>query len=272
LRDPRVLLLDEATSALDPRTERLIASTLDKVGAGRTTIAVTHRLTSIVDYDRIFVIVAGQLVEQGTHPELVARGGVYAELWAEQSGGQVPAEAPFDAAGALARIPLFAELGPTELADVGSRLRAVDLGAGESVREGGGRLVLLRRGRGRVMVDGLAGEQTTTAQLEPGDAFGLSALLGEDTGATLVAAEPLSLLVLDDQAISSLAASYPSVAAALERRVAAAAPAGGRRLTRLTIAPRAGRPLIEVGTAPPGVMGPSPEEIKRASGSFGAVR
>ena len=71
LRDPRVLLLDEATSALDPRTERLIAATLERVGEGRTTIAVTHRLTSITTYDRIFVIVAGRLVEQGTHDELL---------------------------------------------------------------------------------------------------------------------------------------------------------------------------------------------------------
>ncbi len=75
LRNPSVLLLDEATSALDPRTERLINDTLDRVGSGRTTIAVTHRLTSIVGYDRIFVLANGELVEQGNHDELVALGG-----------------------------------------------------------------------------------------------------------------------------------------------------------------------------------------------------
>jgi ABC-type multidrug transport system fused ATPase/permease subunit len=272
LRDPRVLLLDEATSALDPRTERLIAATLERVGAGRTTIAVTHRLTSIVDYDCIFVIVDGRLVEQGTHGELLARGGVYAELWAEQSGGQVPTEAPFDATGALARIPLFATLSQVELADVADRFRSAQLAAGESVREGGGRLLVVRRGRGRVVVDGLAGEPVTAAQLEPGDAFGLSALLGQDSGASLVAGEPVSLLVLDDQAIAALAATYPSVAAVLEHgATAAAAPAGGRRLTRLTMAPRGGRPLVDSG-APARLAGPTAEEIKRASGSFGAVR
>jgi ABC-type multidrug transport system fused ATPase/permease subunit len=86
IRDPSVLILDEATSALDPRTERLIADTLNRVGRGRTTIAVTHRLNTVTDYDRIFVLVAGRLVEQGTHRELVAMGGVYADLWAEQAG------------------------------------------------------------------------------------------------------------------------------------------------------------------------------------------
>src|SRR5437588_9611714 len=64
LRNPTVLLLDEATSALDPRTERLIADTLNQVGEGRTTVAVTHRLTSVVHYDRIFVVVDGHVVEQ----------------------------------------------------------------------------------------------------------------------------------------------------------------------------------------------------------------
>ena len=103
LRDPRVLLLDEATSALDPRTERLISDTLERVGKGRTTIAVTHRLTSITGFDQIFVMSAGHLVERGTHAELVALAGVYAELWTEQTGGIAAVEAPFDAISALRR-------------------------------------------------------------------------------------------------------------------------------------------------------------------------
>ena len=162
-----MLLLDEATSALDPRTERLIADTLERVGEGRTTIAVTHRLTSIIGYDRICVIVAGHLAEQGTHDELVRRGGVYAQLWAEQTGGAVPTEAPFDAVGALARIPILASLGPDELASVAGRLRAVDLGAGESMAEGGGRLVIVRRGRAVV----LAGTTRTRSSRPPSSAW-----------------------------------------------------------------------------------------------------
>src|SRR5207248_4241229 len=96
IRDPRVLILDEATSALDPRTDRLISETLERVAHGRTTVAVTHRLTSVVGYDRIFVVVDGRVAEQGTHGELLARGGVYASLWAEQTGEERPVEAPLD--------------------------------------------------------------------------------------------------------------------------------------------------------------------------------
>jgi len=86
IRNPRLLLLDEATSALDPRTERQIVTTLEKVSSGRTTVAITHRLTSVVDYDQIFVLVDGEIVERGTHRELLAARGAYARLWAEQTG------------------------------------------------------------------------------------------------------------------------------------------------------------------------------------------
>ncbi len=113
LRNPRVLVLDEATSALDPRTERLISDTLERVGEGRTTIAVTHRLTSITNYDQIFVMSAGHLVERGTHTELVALDGVYADLWGEQTGGIASTEAQFDAVGALSAVSIFSGLAAT---------------------------------------------------------------------------------------------------------------------------------------------------------------
>ncbi len=71
LRDPRLLVLDEATSALDPATEAAITRTLAELGRGRTIVAVTHRLSTIVDYDRIFVMDEGKVVEAGTHTELV---------------------------------------------------------------------------------------------------------------------------------------------------------------------------------------------------------
>ena len=85
--EPRLLLLDEATSALDPTTERQINDTLRRVGASRTTIFITHRLTSVVDADCIHVIDHGRLVESGTHAELVALGETYARMWFEQTGG-----------------------------------------------------------------------------------------------------------------------------------------------------------------------------------------
>ncbi|HEV7523320.1 MAG TPA: ABC transporter transmembrane domain-containing protein [Acidimicrobiia bacterium] len=270
LRDPLILLLDEATSALDPRTERLIANTLDRVGAGRTTIAVTHRLTSITDYDRIFVVVAGQLVEQGTHEELVRAGGTYSQLWSEQVGGHAATEAPFDAPAALARLPIFAGLDPAGLEAVAGRLRADEIAAGARVAESSGRLLVLRRGRARLLVPGLDGQLAPAAELGPGDAFGLSALLGRQSGAFLEAIETVSALVLDDEAIAGIAATHPTVGAALDgSRVPSVAPAGGRRLSRMTIAPRA-RPSL--GAAAPSGAIPTAEAVRRASGSYGAIQ
>lgn len=84
LRDPRILLLDEATSALDPENERLVQAALRPLMAGRTTIAIAHRLSTVAAADVIFVLDRGRLVEQGTHAQLLASGGRYAALHAQQ--------------------------------------------------------------------------------------------------------------------------------------------------------------------------------------------
>jgi ATP-binding cassette subfamily B protein len=80
LRDPRVLVLDEATSALDNATERAVQAALDEVSRGRTTITIAHRLSTVRDADVIAVLSGGRVVEQGTHDELLALGGRYAQL------------------------------------------------------------------------------------------------------------------------------------------------------------------------------------------------
>jgi ATP-binding cassette, subfamily B, bacterial len=87
LKDPRVLVLDEATSALDTVSERLVQAALEPLMAGRTTIAIAHRLSTIRAADVIFVVDAGEVVEQGTHGELLALGGRYAALYEQQYGG-----------------------------------------------------------------------------------------------------------------------------------------------------------------------------------------
>ena len=92
LKDPRVLILDEATSALDTTSERLVQAALEPLMEARTTIAIAHRLSTILAADVIFVLDRGRLVEQGTHDELLARGGMYATLYRQQfAGGLVEA-------------------------------------------------------------------------------------------------------------------------------------------------------------------------------------
>ena len=88
LADPCILILDEATSALDSRTEAAIQKTVRRAQAGRTTLVVAHRLSTIADADQILVLKAGRIVERGAHHELVARiGGEYAALWKKQTRG-----------------------------------------------------------------------------------------------------------------------------------------------------------------------------------------
>jgi ATP-binding cassette, subfamily B, bacterial len=84
LKDPRILILDEATSALDTTSERLVQAAFEPLMEGRTTIAIAHRLSTIFAADVIFVLDRGRLVERGTHSELLARGGLYAQLYHEQ--------------------------------------------------------------------------------------------------------------------------------------------------------------------------------------------
>ncbi|MCA0177081.1 MAG: ABC transporter ATP-binding protein/permease [Proteobacteria bacterium] len=87
LKDAPILLLDEATSALDSEVEAAIQESLYRLMEGKTVVAIAHRLSTIAAMDRLIVMDAGRIVEQGTHAELLARGGLYARLWAHQSGG-----------------------------------------------------------------------------------------------------------------------------------------------------------------------------------------
>jgi len=87
LKDAPIIVLDEATSALDSEVEAAIQTSLDAVMAGKTVIAVAHRLSTIARMDRLVVLDEGRIVEQGSHAELIALGGLYAALWRRQSGG-----------------------------------------------------------------------------------------------------------------------------------------------------------------------------------------
>jgi ATP-binding cassette subfamily B multidrug efflux pump len=98
LKDAPILVLDEATSALDSEVEAAIQATLYGVMEGKTVIAIAHRLSTIAQMDRIVVLEGGHIAEEGTHADLLAKGGLYAGFWARQSGGFIGTDPDREAA------------------------------------------------------------------------------------------------------------------------------------------------------------------------------
>ncbi|MCP1199885.1 ABC transporter ATP-binding protein [Notoacmeibacter sp. MSK16QG-6] len=96
LKDAPILVLDEATSALDSEVEAAIQDSLDQLMKGKTVIAIAHRLSTISQMDRLVVMDRGAIVEEGTHDDLIAQNGLYARLWARQSGGFLRVDEPVD--------------------------------------------------------------------------------------------------------------------------------------------------------------------------------
>ncbi|TCK08417.1 ABC transporter ATP-binding protein [Marinobacterium mangrovicola] len=90
IKDAPILILDEATSALDSEVETDIQRNLDQLMQGKTVVAIAHRLSTIAAMDRLIVMDAGRIIEQGTHQQLLDQGGLYAKLWSHQSGGFLP--------------------------------------------------------------------------------------------------------------------------------------------------------------------------------------
>ena len=97
LKDAPILLLDEATSALDSEVEAAIQQSLNQLMQGKTVIAIAHRLSTIAAMDRLIILDGGRIVEQGSHDELIAKGGLYAQLWSRQTGGYLGDEASTEA-------------------------------------------------------------------------------------------------------------------------------------------------------------------------------
>jgi len=184
LRNPSLLVLDEPTSALDPGAESAIMATLAKLAKGRTVVMVTHRLASVIGADQICVFERGELVQQGTHTELVGRSGLYARLWEQQSGGHhtESRDRTSDALTSLAEVPLFRDLERWLLDVVGKELRTEHFKEGQVViREGepGHKFYVIAAGKVEVSTTWPTGRERRLTTLGEGDYFGEIALLDD---------------------------------------------------------------------------------------------
>ena len=186
-RDPQLVVLDDPASALDPATEAEINKTIERLGADRTVVAATHRLSSAAAFDRIFVLDEGRLVEAGSHRELMAQAGVYADMWSKQSGFSVQSDGSHAAVDPtrLGRLAFFEALDAASLAALAGRFSSVTFGPGEVlIREGdiGDTFFVLVRGRVEISLEGTG----PIGVREDGDIFGEVALL-EDVRRTATA-------------------------------------------------------------------------------------
>jgi hypothetical protein len=199
--------------------------TLEEAGRGRTTIMITHRIAAAAQCDRIVVLDHGRLVEQGTHEDLLQQHGVYWGLYSEQHGGAEPETAPAVSVAAqrLADVPLFAALGPAELATIVPRVSVERYPTGKViVRQGeaADRLFVVGEGQVEVIVDDAQGASHRLRTLGPRNYFGEIALLG-DAGArrtaTVRATTDVELFTLYREDFLGLLQAHPRLAAAVDR-------------------------------------------------------
>ncbi|KAI5361815.1 hypothetical protein J4E82_011708 [Alternaria postmessia] len=115
LKSPKIVMLDEATSAIDSSTEARIQQAFSQLSQGRTTFVIAHRLSTIVDADQILVVDKGEIIERGTHQELLEnQGSKYAELWSKQTAGLVPKTPSKEDADKDGEIGIAAETGASK--------------------------------------------------------------------------------------------------------------------------------------------------------------
>jgi ATP-binding cassette, subfamily B, bacterial len=222
LRKPAILLFDEATSALDPAAEAAINATVDRLRAGRAMALVPHRLSSARNADRIYVFDRGKLEEQGTHAELLARNGRYAELWRKQSVVEIASDgqpARMTADG-LRAIPLFANVATPMLDTIAASLVAEHYPEKHSVFEegdSGDKFYVLARGKVEVVdVDPVVPDRRL-AVLSDGDFFGEMALLGDTPrSASIRTLTPCVLLTLKRERFTELMSASEELRATVE--------------------------------------------------------
>ncbi len=221
IRDPALLILDEATSALDPATEAAINQTLGRISAGRTTVAVTHRLASVTGYDRIFVFDHGRVVEQGTFAELIATKGRFAGLWAKQHGVEVNERGAAKVqAEWLHTVDIFRPCAGSDLTALAEEFQTERFEANRDVIVQGDeadRFYIVARGKVEVLTaDSPGGTPQRIRVLQDGDHFGEIALLQNTARvATVRTMEPSVFVSLHRERFDALMRRSPALEAAM---------------------------------------------------------
>lgn len=203
VRQPTIIILDEATSALDPSTEDLINQNMNHLVGSSTIISVTHRLHSIIDAERIFVIVNGKIASYGTHSQLLKTNEEYQKMWMKQNGFNISgngrsAEITIDR---LKQIPLFNELESELLEEIKAYMVTENYDSGYNVvtqGDEGDKFYIVVRGRVEVLLQQGPNQTKRLAVLEDGDYFGEMALLKEiPRTATIRTLDLCTLLSMD---------------------------------------------------------------------------
>ncbi|HZG58874.1 ABC transporter transmembrane domain-containing protein [Paenibacillus sp.] len=216
-RNPRLLILDEATSALDPATEEAVNQTIYKLARTTTVVSITHRLASAESADRIFVLDKGRLVEQGTHPELLAvEGGKYAAAWEKQSGFSISDDGIHAVIqpAKLKKVPLFENVDLSFLEEIAPLFITESFPTGKTIiQEGdqGDKFYIVVRGKVEVskVIDG---KDTKLAVLSDGDFFGEVALLRNVARtATVTSLSPTMFITLSRESFRHIVDKEPDL-------------------------------------------------------------
>ncbi len=224
LRDAPLLVLDEATSALDPKTEAEVVQALVSRRGRSTILSVTHRLSTCVHCDQIFVLDRGAIAERGTHAELLTAGGIYATMWTMQSGIEMRGEEQARIHGAaLSALPLFEGVPAPVLDAIAARFVSIPVEAGRDVYRRGDvadAFYLVAHGQLETLVGRNPDAPDARGSLRMGEGFGEMAILdGAPRRVTARATRDSVVLALHVAAFRSLCESSPEL---LERLRASA--------------------------------------------------
>lgn len=234
LRDPEIVLLDEATSALDAADEIAVAEMMRSLARGRTLISVTHRLSTTADADHIFVFDEGRIVEQGSHFELMALNGVYANLWRKQAGFTFSADGrhvDIDAQR-LKAFPILENLDDDKLAELAPYFATETFQPGRDIvrqNDPGDKFYIIARGKVEVWrTEEQSGATARVAVLQDGDYFGeITLITGFPRTATVRTATVCTCLSLERGQFNRMLERFPE----LRRRMSEV---GVRRLRELS--------------------------------------